>query len=44
MTLIKSVLNWTEFSNKLKNLTREINFNEPKFSMIDYQVKIRENI
>ena len=43
MTLIKSVLNWTEFSNKLKNLTK-INFNEPKFSMIDYQVKIRENI
>ena len=38
------VLNNTEFSNKLKNLINEINFNEPKFSIIDYEVKIRENI
>ena len=38
------VLNRTEFSYKLKNLTSEINFNEPKFSIIDYDLKIRKNI
>ncbi|MBP5693965.1 MAG: AAA family ATPase, partial [Bacilli bacterium] len=39
-----SLGNRTEFSNKLKNLTSEIDFpNEPMFAMIDYEVKIGEN-
>ena len=40
-----SLGNRTEFSNKLKNLTSEIDFpNEAMFAMIDYEVKIGENV